>query len=163
MASVDKARLFDLNIEKILEGWSVCHAVRELIANALDEQSLSGTREIQISQEDSLTWHIRDFGRGLKYEHLTQNESQEKLKNPGKVIGRFGVGLKDALATLTRLNVHTSLQSRFGDIALQQTAKHGFSDVVTLHAIISDPTDTDMEGTDVVLRGVSPKDIEQAK
>ena len=31
-------------------------------------------------------------GRGLKYEHLTQNENQEKLKNPTKVIGKFGVG-----------------------------------------------------------------------
>jgi hypothetical protein len=28
-------RNFDLNIEKILEGWEVRHAVRELIANAL--------------------------------------------------------------------------------------------------------------------------------
>ena len=36
-------RLFDLNIKKILEAWDNSHAVRELIANALDEQTLSGT------------------------------------------------------------------------------------------------------------------------
>lgn len=30
---------FDLNIEKILENWEIYHAIRELIANALDEQS----------------------------------------------------------------------------------------------------------------------------
>lgn len=29
-------RKFDLNIEKILEGWELRHAVREVIANALD-------------------------------------------------------------------------------------------------------------------------------
>jgi hypothetical protein len=37
-----EARLFDLNIEKILESWESAHAVRELIANAIDEQQLSG-------------------------------------------------------------------------------------------------------------------------
>ena len=41
-------RLFDLNIEKILEDWEVCHAVREIIANALDEQILTQSSEINI-------------------------------------------------------------------------------------------------------------------
>ena len=36
---------FDLNVEKVLEHWSVAFAIRELIANALDEQALTGTRE----------------------------------------------------------------------------------------------------------------------
>lgn len=39
---------FDLNIEKILENWEVYHAVREIIANALDEQALTGTAKIEI-------------------------------------------------------------------------------------------------------------------
>jgi len=43
MATTTEARNFDLNIEKILEGWETCHAIRELIANALDEQALSGS------------------------------------------------------------------------------------------------------------------------
>ena len=50
---------------------------------------------MEITEDGEGVWHIRDFGRGLKYEHLTQNESQEKLQNPGRVIGKFGVGLKD--------------------------------------------------------------------
>ncbi len=50
MSSAAIARLFDLNIEKILEGWEVCHATRELIANALDEESLSGTKDISITR-----------------------------------------------------------------------------------------------------------------
>ncbi len=37
-------REFDLNIERVLENWTVAHALREVIANALDEQALTGTR-----------------------------------------------------------------------------------------------------------------------
>ena len=37
--------LFDLNIEKVLEHWGVEHAIREIIANALDEMTLTGTKE----------------------------------------------------------------------------------------------------------------------
>jgi hypothetical protein len=36
---------FDLNIEKVLEHWTVPFAIRELIANALDEQALTGTSD----------------------------------------------------------------------------------------------------------------------
>jgi len=32
---------FDLNIEKILEDWEVYHAIREVIANAIDEEILT--------------------------------------------------------------------------------------------------------------------------
>lgn len=53
---------FDLNIEKILENWEAYHAVREIIANALDEQLLTNTLEIEIWKEDN-NWTIRDFGR----------------------------------------------------------------------------------------------------
>ncbi len=31
-------RAFDLNIEEILEDWEPYHAIREVIANALDEK-----------------------------------------------------------------------------------------------------------------------------
>jgi len=86
-----KARNFDLNIEKILEGWEVKHALRELIANALDEQVLSETKRIEIARQGR-RWHIRDFGRGVHYENLTQNENPGKLQNPGKVIGKFALG-----------------------------------------------------------------------
>lgn len=35
---------FDLNIERILEDWELYHAIREIIANALDEQMLTQTK-----------------------------------------------------------------------------------------------------------------------
>ena len=64
-------REFDLNIERVLENWMVAHALREVIANALDEQALTGTAEPQIFRDAEDRWHIRDWGRGLRYEHLT--------------------------------------------------------------------------------------------
>lgn len=163
MGSGQQPRNFDLNIEKILEGWETCHAVREIIANALDEQALSQTKDVQIEQDRDGSWHIRDFGRGLKYEHLTQNENEEKLKNPSKVIGKFGVGLKDALATLNRQGKDVLIRSKYGDITLGTMPKHGFSDVVTLHAVVSPPQDATFSGTEVVLRGVTKGDVTRAK
>jgi|SRR5579859_4121742 len=156
-------RRFDLNIEKILEGWETCHAVREVIANALDEQVLTDSKDVEISKDRQSVWHIRDFGRGLKYEHLTQNENQEKLKNPSRVIGKFGVGLKDALATLNRHKIKALIRSKHSDITLGQTAKYGFPDVVTLHAIVNPPAEPAFAGTDVALKGVSDADIATAK
>jgi DNA gyrase/topoisomerase IV subunit B len=72
-------RAFDLNIEKVLENWEVEHALREIIANALDEQILTGSDNIEIYEDERGDWHIRDYGRGLRIEHFTLNENQEKL------------------------------------------------------------------------------------
>ena len=162
-SAMDEARLFDLNIEKILEAWNNTHAVRELISNALDEQMLTGTTDIAIHKEANGTWTIRDFGRGLRYEHFTQNENPEKLKNVGRVIGKFGVGLKDALATLDRNGVSTEMESAYGIITLAQRAKHGFGDVVTLHAAIAPPRDRKFVGTAIRLKGLPDRDMEAAK
>lgn len=156
-------RLFDLNIEKVLEDWEVHHAIREVIANALDEQLLTKTKEIEIFKDKQNKWHIRDFGRGLKYEHLTQNECEEKLAHPNLVIGKFGVGLKDALATFDRHKVKVLIKSKHGDITVVKSEKHGFEDITTLHASISSPSDRNFQGTEFILQGCTDKDIETAK
>lgn len=153
---------FDLNIEKVLEDWETYHAIREVIANALDEQILTKSKDIQIFQDKQGHWHIRDFGRGLKYEHLTQKENEEKLRHPN-LIGKFGVGLKDALATFDRRRVKILIKSKFGDITLDKSEKHDFEDIVTLHACISEPTEPRMIGTEFILKGCSSSDIEKAK
>jgi hypothetical protein len=156
-------RPFDLNIQEVLEAWSVVEAVRELIANAIDEQLLTDTPEPEIVQEAD-GWHIRDAGRGLRYDHLTQNESDEKLANPDLVIGKFGVGLKDALAVLHRHNVRVTIRSCHNDLTFGGHAKAGF-ELKTLHAFVADPSDPTMAGTDIILTGraITPKRIEQAK
>ena len=145
-------REFDLNIERVLENWAVAHGIREIIANALDEAALTGTAEPRIAKDEGGRWHIRDFGRGVRYEHLTQNENTEKLANPEKVVGKFGVGLKDALATFDRRGITVEIRSRFGVITTARQGKHGFADLKTLHALIGPPDDSAMTGTDVVLR-----------
>jgi hypothetical protein len=156
-------RYFDLNIEKILEGWELRHAIRELIANALDEQVLSHTADIEVLQDAPNRWHIRDFGRGLRYEHLTQNENAEKLSQSGHVIGRFGVGLKDSLATLNRRGVKIEIRSRHGNISIISAPKHGFEDVVTLHATVEEPQDPKFVGTEICLSGVPAEEVLAAR
>ena len=153
---------FDLNIEKILEDWESYHAIREVIANALDEQLLTNTQDIEIFEDSKKRWHIRDFGRGISYEYLTQKENDEKLNNP-HVIGKFGIGLKDALATFDRKHVKVLIKSKYGDITLKKSKKHDFEDIVTLHAEISPPTDESITGSEFILDGVTTKDIEKAK
>lgn len=153
---------FDLNIEKILEDWDIHHAIREIIANAIDECIITNTKDIDISKDNSGKWHIRDFGRGLKYEHLTQKENDEKLRNP-KVIGKFGIGLKDALATFDRKGVKILIKSRYGDITISKSEKHDFKDIVTLHADIHLPLDPNFVGTEFIIEGCSDSDIENAK
>jgi hypothetical protein len=156
---------FDLNIERVLENWTVAHALREVIANALDEQALTGTREPEIFRDSDGRWHVRDWGRGLRYEHLTQNENVEKLAHPDKVVGKFGVGLKDALATFDRHSVTVTIRTRYGDITTGKQAKHGFSDIQTLHALISDPADPGFTGTEFILCGkaLGEEQVEEAK
>ncbi len=158
----NNTREFDLNIEKILENWEVYHAVREIIANALDEQILTNTKDISIHKTNDGCWHIVDYGRGLNYHHLTQNENEEKLTND-KLIGRFGVGLKDALATLYRHGIEVQITSKYGIITLKEASKSGFDDIITLHAEIIPSKDPNMVGTNFCLLGCNTEDIEKAK
>lgn len=76
---MEEARQFDLNIEKVLEHWNIAFALREIIANAFDEHMLTKTIEPKIYKDEQGAWHIRDYGRGLRYEHFTQNENKEKF------------------------------------------------------------------------------------
>jgi hypothetical protein len=158
----EQARKFDLNMEEVLEAWGVADATREVIANALDEQALTDTEEVEIYEDDEGRWHIRDYGRGLRHEHLTQNEDEEKLNNPDKVIGKFGVGLKDALATFYRNEVDVTIHSKHETITVEKAPKADFEDIETLHGLIY-PPEQDIEGTDVVLDGITEAQIDQAK
>jgi len=153
---------FDLNIEEVLENWEIEHALREIIANALDEQVISRTDEIQIFKSSAGDWHIRDFGRGLRIEHFTLNENQEKLNSHDVVIGKFGVGLKDALATFHRRGIRVYIRSHFGTYVLKRAHKHGFSDIVTLH-VEYDTMPLDIKGTEFILSGLTNGDIAKAK
>ena len=153
---------FDLNMEEVLEAWGPADATREIIANALDEARLSGTDDPEIFEDTHGRWHIRDFGRGLRYEHFTQSENEEKLANPDKVIGKFGVGLKDAIATFHRHGVDVTIHSEHNTFTVEEAPKHGFEEIETLHVDIRKPEKV-IQGTDVVLDGISTTAIEEAK
>lgn len=160
---MSEKKSFDLNIEQILGTWEVCHAVREVIANALDEQMLTGTEDVEISKDvENDIWHIRDFGRGLEYKHLTQNESPEK-KMKDTLIGKFGVGLKDALATFFRNGIGVKVNSRHMTMTLAQSTKAGFSDIKTLQAEIRSAENPEMVGTDFMLIGCPDIEIGKAE
>ena len=163
MERVNETRKFDLNIEEILDGWKVKHAVREIIANALDEQILTDTADVEIRQTAKKSFVIRDRGRGIRYEHLTQNENAEKMSGKAPVIGRFGVGLKDALAVLNRRGVKARISSRHCTLTTQLVEKHGFENITTLHALVGPPDDDQMDGTKVVLDNVRLDEVEGAK
>ncbi|WP_410626352.1 hypothetical protein [Amycolatopsis sp. cmx-8-4] len=155
-------QFFDLNIERVLEHWPVAFAIREIIANALDEHALTRTVEPVITKDPAGAWHVADFGRGLRYEHLTQKENDEK-RGSDVVIGQFGMGLKDALAVFDRHDVDVVIRSGHGDITTRQRAKESFADVRTLHAVIRPPANPGLSGTDVVLRGVTDDDVAAAR
>lgn len=155
---------FDLNMEEeLLEAWDASDGIRELIANALDEAALSDTEEPDIFEDDEGRWHIRDYGRGLTHQDLTQGEDEEKLNNPDKVIGKFGVGLKDALAVLYRKGVDVTVHSPDISFTVEQASKAGFDDIETLHAVIRKTEHPDLDGTEVILDGCTEEDIEEAK
>ena len=155
-------RPFDLNIEEVLENWEVEHALRELIANAIDEQVLSETEGIEIFRDERGDCRIRDCGRGLRIEHFTLNENKEKLESLRPVIGKFGVGLKDALATLHRRDVKVLIRSRHGTFKLFESSKRGFDSITTLHVAYDDTT-TPYNGTELILRGVTEEQLAKAK
>ena len=137
-------------------------AIREVIANALDEQALTGTDEVRIVKRRD-GWHIADSGRGLRYQHLTQNENPEKRRRADLVVGKFGVGLKDALATFHRRGIEVTVRSPHGDITLRRAAKKDFADVKTLHAAIGKPSDPRRRGTDFALKGLNDADMAAAR
>ena len=62
--------------------------------------------------------HPRLGPRGRRYEYLTQNENKGKLAEPAKVVGKFGVAQKDALATFDRHRVAVLIRSRYSRAAL---------------------------------------------
>lgn len=155
-------RLFDLNIEEVLEDWETEHAIREIIANALDEQLLTNTEDIEIKKDLSFKWHIRDFGRGLQIEHFTLNENPEKISSLKGVIGKFGVGLKDALATFYRRGVGVEIKSKSGTFLLRKVTKQGFDNISTLH-VEYDDTQNNIVGTEFILSKLNDESVKIAK
>ncbi|WP_231847039.1 ATP-binding protein [Salinibacter ruber] len=160
--SGEDGKYFDMK-EDLLEAWGPSDGIREIIANALDEQVLTGTDPVDIEFDGENTARIRDYGRGLRHEHFAQEEAEEKLSRPDEVIGKFGVGLKDALAVLYRHGAQVTIHSRHNTFTVEEAPKADFEDVETLHAVVRPPERPGIEGTEAVVEGITEADLEKAK
>lgn len=154
-------KVFDLNIDCILDNWNIEHAIREIIANANDESVLTRTAEPSIIKDDNM-WIIRDYGRGISESNFVLNENIEKM-NSDVVIGKFGVGLKDSLAILHKNNIKFTIVSKHGIYTLDKRNKHGFDDIKTLHVIVNDNEDKDFCGTAFIFDNLNDDDMFKAK
>lgn len=153
---------YDLNIKKVLEDWEPADAIREFIANALDETTISGAGiNPEITKDTEGWWHIHDYGRGLKIENFAQNENKEKSARDD-VIGKFGVGLNDAVAVLYRNNIEFYIISNGRLFFPGKKVKAGDSREETLHIFIKNYSEPNEIGTDIVIK-CTDTDIEKAK
>ena len=153
-------KYYDLNIKKILREWTIANALREIISNAIDESKISKTKEPVIKKENG-KWTITDFGRGIKISNFSQDENKEKL-NMENVIGKFGIGLKDAIAVLNRLKIEFIILTKSFKAYPVLKNKEGF-DEETIHIAIEENANPLLEGTKFVFENIKDEDIAKAK
>lgn len=152
--------IIDLNIgENYLNDWDVYYAIREIIANALDEQQNENIEITYKNEEDE--WIIRDFGSGLKIENFIMMGSN-KISN-GNVIGKFGVGLKDALGVLNNNGVQVKIRTDKYLFKFYMKEKSKITNAKTLHVYVYQNNDKVFKGTEFILKKCKREYIEQAK
>lgn len=153
---------FDLNIEKILDHWKISDALREIISNAIDETRETECKDLEILMDSDGVVHIKDYGRGLTYRHLTLNENPWKIEDK-YAIGKFGIGLKDALAVLHRYGARVEIHSTHETMVLGTMPKQGFEDIMTLHVGVSESPEAKTSGTEFIIHGISESELAEAK
>jgi hypothetical protein len=62
-----------------------------------------------------------------------------------------------------RRGVKVTIKSKYGDITLGRTQKHGFEDIMTLHSYVAPPSDPRFMGAEFVLDATKADDIEKVK
>ena len=97
----------------------------------------------------------------MRYEHLTQNENAEKRAPPGHRPVRHGA--EGRARGIRPAGIGVEIRSPHADITTGRRPKEGFPDVVTLHALVSPPSDPRQVGTDIVLTGVTDDDMAAAR
>lgn len=151
--------IIDLNIgENYLDDWDVYCAIREIIANALDEQK-DGKIEVVKTNEDEYV--IRDFGSGLKLENFIMSGKNKATKNDA--IGKFGVGLKDALGVLKNNNIEVEIRTAKYTFDFHMKEKSVTTKIKTLHAYVYENNEKDFKGTEFTLKKCKREYIEQAE
>lgn len=149
----------DLNIGKnYLNDWDVYYAIREIIANALDEKK---SEKIEIAEKAEDEYIIRDFGSGLKIENFIIMGSDKATKN--NVIGKFGVGLKDALSVLSNNGIEVEIMTAKYIFELNMQEKSRITRIKTLHVQAYQNDEKDFKGTKFTLKKCKREHMERAK
>ncbi|MBO7084394.1 ATP-binding protein [bacterium] len=138
-------------------------AIRELVANAIDEHLLAHIpNDIKIIYNDGTkTLIISDEGRGIKSTHFIENINKEKLNNP-KVFGKLGINLKNAIAVLVNNHINVTIKSDFGIYTPVISAKQGLNDQISTIHIERQNSFNEQKGTIISLSPISQQEADQA-
>lgn len=161
-ATSSELRYYDLNSgDENLSHWELKHALRELIANALDEQRETETDPIEVFWDEEGKLHIRDYGRGLQESHLVVGGARLKEKN-SNAIGHFDAGLKDALSVFYREKIKIEFRSRY--LYSQKLVwKSKGENTETIHVELKPIPDRSFVGTEFILEGIPVEAVDEAK
>jgi len=149
----------DLNLgRQVLSHWNTALALREIIANAIDESVLNPN--VQFTAEYNLgVTYITDTGSGLHLENFVNTENKEKKAKDG-TIGNFGEGLKCAIGYLCSNGKNVVIRSLSSTYSFRYiTSQEG---ITTLH-VDCRYTLPKIQGTEVAVYGTNQQDLEQAK
>lgn len=90
--------IFDMNFtDRYCRHWTVANAVREIVANAEDERRIGGTMSVEHKGEKLI---VTSHGRHLTTRALAFGATTKE--GDDRTIGKFGDGLKAALAVFLR-------------------------------------------------------------
>ncbi|MGL4769242.1 MAG: hypothetical protein ACRCW6_03380 [Mycoplasmoidaceae bacterium] len=157
-----KTNKLDLNIKNILENWEIWHAIREIIVNAIDEHKIRNISDFPIINFHNGIIEIIDKGNGIKKEHFIQNENKEKTER-NDLIGKFGIGLKDAIATFNRKNVKLRILSNNFEYSPIMMQKFGAEEgIKTIHIECLENKYLPA-GTKFIIENINYYDLEKAK
>lgn len=164
---MSKNNCIDLNIgNKYLDNWEISHALRELIANALDEHTIKKIQKPIIISHNKNKCEIIDFGSGITKSSFIQQTNSTKYSND-KCIGQFGLGLKDALGILCKEDIGVIIYTKDFKFIPSYSKRISTSDI-TLHIKfkVNNEYDDDNDneyGTKIVLTGIDKDDIRKAR
>ena len=163
--SKNAIKYIDLNIgANLLEHLTVSDAIKELIANALDEHTMNNIDNTISIVADKKIYKIIDYGKGITRKNFQFNINKVKQQSCD-MIGFFGYGLKDAIAIL--------FQNKIGITII--TKKHIFTPMfcpkdntgeMSLQMEMRKNTTIELEnnyGTEIRLEGLKKKDIIMAE
>ena len=155
--------VLDLNIgQECLDNWNNHNAIRELIANGIDEHTTSKIKKPIVIRQNKNNYEIIDYGRGLTQDDFIHKTNKTKTSGTG-YIGQFGIGLKDSLGVLCKNDIDIIIFTKQYKFEPEYIEKKGTSSY-TLHINVSDNTEKDINyGTKIVLYGIDKKDIDNAK